>query len=99
MTTTPKYIDSFKQLIDKRFELERHYISQQTKPKLSRKIFLEEIKEQYSKNKLVLVLGAGVSASCGVQFKAYRDQQGLVSNNAVYSYSVDKQHLVGHDTL
>jgi len=66
MTTTPKYIDSFKQLIDKRFELERHYISQQTKPKLSRKIFLEEIKEQYSKNKLVLVLGAGVSASCGV---------------------------------
>jgi len=49
MATTPKYIDNFKQLIDNRFELERYYMSQQTQPKLSRKIFLEEIKEQYSK--------------------------------------------------
>jgi NAD-dependent SIR2 family protein deacetylase len=66
MTISDKRFDDLKKLYEKRFQFESSLIFQQKRPKYSHKILSEEIKNRYSNNELVLVLGAGISASCKI---------------------------------
>lgn len=58
-------INNFKMILDDRNQREDYFRSLPKPVSLTNKDFLDEIKDQYLNEQLVLVLGAGVSISCG----------------------------------